>query len=727
MDFLFEADKKNRRRVELENFILLLLRCLAMLLLALMLARPFLPNSITSLLQNKRQLERVLVIDNSLSQQVRYEARTSLEATRESVKELIARWAESDETEDWLTVFVTSDPENPVLANDPVTMNTLSILNEAIDGIPESDGSADYPASLSSVLRYTSSQREEGGRAVYFYSDMRRLDWETNAQSDPERAPNKLISQVAEAVDGCFVVDTGSPNDDNLAVVSIRPENLLVAGKTIPFVVKVANYGSAPAQNIRVLMQVDESQPEYLTLPSLGAGETREVTFRYVFPKSDNQQDNLLEATQIPAAAAVRNYRVRAEIDRQSLTDVAIAKDQLLDDSVAFYAARVSDGISVLLVDGDPSSVSERSETHYLKSLEVPGSGLISQVITATELETISLSDFQVIFLCNVDEVSADRTRSLQRWVEEGGALVLMPGNRVRAQRFNDTFYQNGSGLSPLALDTIEGDPTMSQWVNFEIDPQLHPALEVVVDSDAASLSNVDIFSWWTSQLPEQTIGKTVSVPLRLTDERNSVAMADRTLGSGNVIVFAIPGDGDWSMWPISPTFPPVFIELIDYLVGSTAESSTLTMGGGIDYQVDITAFDNRVILRDPQNEKVEAVAAPIGDSSGTDDSVLYEVKFDNVDRRGFYELQLKRHSGETESVLFAANVDADEGRLLRLGREATEGDFFGDDVSLMDPEKLVEQTVSGGNSEIWLPLLMVLFGILMAEQFLAWYWGKKR
>jgi len=66
MDFLFEADKVNRRRVQIENFLLLMLRCLAMLLLALMLARPFLPSSVTAVLQQSQKVERVIMIDDSL-------------------------------------------------------------------------------------------------------------------------------------------------------------------------------------------------------------------------------------------------------------------------------------------------------------------------------------------------------------------------------------------------------------------------------------------------------------------------------------------------------------------------------------------------------------------------------------------------------------------------------------------------------------------------------------
>ena len=199
------------------------------------------------------------------------------------------------------------------------------------------------------------------------------------------------------------------------------------------------------------------------------------------------------------------------------------------------------------------------------------------------------------------------------------------------------------------------GDPTMSKWVNFEIDPQIHPALQVMVDSDSASLSNVDVFSWWTTELDANLIGKTVQVPLRLSDEKNSVAMADRSFGLGNVIVFTIPGDGDWTMWPSSPTFPPVMIDLIDYLVGSGGEQSSVELGGGLTYPVDMSAYESRVALRNPNNEKIESVAKPVNETEEAKTSVLYKVEFEGIDRSGFYDLELTRHTGEKEKVLFAS------------------------------------------------------------------------
>ncbi len=463
MDFLFEADKKNRRRVQLENFILLMLRCLAMLLVALMFTRPFLPSKLTNVLQQAQKLERVILIDDSLSQRVLRDSEPAFMVAKNNVKDLIAQYAESDDTEDWLTVMLTSDPEQPLLANEPLTKNTLPSLSQAIDDLECSDQPADYTASLTEFKRYVSGQREGGDRVAYLFSDMRESDWVNALDANTETAPNKLMTDISEQTIGCFVVDVGSDNDSNLAITGVRPENLQVAGKVIQFNVTVANYGTQTASQVRVLLQVGEGQPDYEVIPSIAPGQTADLAFRHVFPKQASVDSFDVLSGDEESQPRFANYRVKAEIDRQSLGDEGLALDQLMEDSVAYYASRVKEAISVLLVDGDPSASSERSETHYLRSLEVAGTGMNMKVVSASDLETESLSDFEVIFLCNVDEASTDRVNSIQRWVSDGGALVFMPGNRVRAATFNDSFYKDGQGLSPLALVKMAGDPTMSK------------------------------------------------------------------------------------------------------------------------------------------------------------------------------------------------------------------------------------------------------------------------
>ena len=360
---------------------------------------------------------------------------------------------------------------------------------------------------------------------------------------------------------------------------------MLVANKVINFIVDVANYGNTTVSDLKVLLQVGEDQPQYQTVPSITPNQTQQLVFAYVFnPISDDSGVLAIDDDQPNS----KSYRVRAEIDRQSLTGDALKNDQLSEDSTRLLAASVIDGISVMLVDGDPSATSERSETHYLRSLDVLGTGLEMTTGTVSDLETASLSDYSVIFLCNVDEVSDDRTAALEQWVNDGGSLVMMPGNRVRAATFNTTFFKEGTddeagagqGLSPIKLNNISGDPTMAKWSNFEVAPQIHPALEVIIESDASSLGNVDVFSWWTSELPDAIANDgSIEIPLRLNDADNSIAMVDRTLGDGRVIVFTIPGDGDWSMWPSSPTYAPIMVDLISYLAGSTNADTSVGSG----------------------------------------------------------------------------------------------------------------------------------------------------
>ena len=729
MDFLFAADKKNRRRVQLENFILLLLRCLAMLLLALMFARPFLPSNITAILAQAQKVERVILIDDSLSQRVLNGSQPAFETTKESVKELLSQLAGTTATEDWLTVILTSAPDQRVIDNEPLTVTTLNRHLQTVDGMKVSDQVADYTQSLTEVKTYVGGDKNYG-RAAYIYTDLRQRDWLVADQADVNSAPNKLLNSIADLSVGTFIVDVAGTEDQNVAITNIRSDGLLVANKVINFIVDVANYGKTTVSDLKVLLQVGEDQPQYQTVPSITPNQTQQLVFAYVFnPISDDSGVLTIDDDQPNS----KSYRVRAEIDRQSLTGDTLKNDQLSEDSTRLLAASVIDGISVMLVDGDPSATSERSETHYLRSLDVLGTGLEMTTGTVSDLETASLSDYSVIFLCNVDEVSGDRTAALQQWVNDGGSLVMMPGNRVRAATFNATFFKAGTdvadagqGLSPIKLNNISGDPTMAKWSNFEVAPQIHPALEVIIESDASSIGNVDVFSWWTSELPDAIANDgSIEIPLRLNDADNSIAMVDRTLGDGRVIVFTIPGDGDWSMWPSSPTYAPIMVDLISYLAGSTNAETSVALGGSVTIPIDLSAYDNRVIVRDPENEKMETVAKPADPSKP--DSVLYKAEFENLSRRGFYDVQLTRHSGVQESTLLATNYDARESRLTRLTQTVLDDNFFGDKVAMVSTAGLLDQSIEGGNSELWVMILIGLMAILVTEQFLGWLWGRKR
>ena len=167
-------------------------------------------------------------------------------------------------------------------------------------------------------------------------------------------------------------------------------------------------------------------------------------------------------------------------------------------------------------------------------------------------------------------------------------------------------------------------------------------------------------------------------------------------------------------------------IDMIDYLVGSVGENSSVPVGGQIAFPVDLSAFESRVVLKDPNDERTESIARPV-ELGGQQDDVLGRVQFENIGRQGFYQLGLKRHSGESQQVLFASNLDSDEGNLIRLESSKLESNFFGDKIQLISASELRNEKIEGGNTEIWPQIVWLLLAVLATEQFLGWWFGKRR
>ncbi len=713
MDFLFDADKKNRRRVKLENFILLLLRCLAMLLLGFLLARPFLPSEFS--LGRTRQFQRVVLLDDSLSQNVVVGNQSAFGMSCERLKQLLQMLA-TDGGSDFLTLYVTSKPDEPVIANDPVTPDSLDSLMARIDELECSDQVADYTGALTDIGSFVENDRSTNNQVVYVMSDLRRRDWQGSELTDVENAPNRLIANINRSTPNTFVVDVGSSLQENLAITEIRANDLLVSGTVIRFSVSVTNFGESTAENVDLRFRVDEFQPQIETIASIAPGKTENVTFRHMFL---HDRDEFAEMDAVdPLQDILVNSRIQVEI-----VPASGLKDHLLQDSEAFFAARTLRGIPVLIVDGDPSAESERSESHYLREIGVPGTGIIADTATVGEFEDVSLSKYKVIFLCNVDEASPDRVQSLKTWVADGGGLVFLPGDRVRASTFNETFYEDGTGLSPMKLEGMGGDVTRGDWIFMEIKDPQHAALRVTLD-DEISFQEVEIFSWWNGSVAPEQQGVTVATPLALSNEDTTPAMADRIFGDGRTVTFAFPADADWTMWPGDPTYVCVMWDLVYDLVGNLTEASRLQAGGSLRELVDLSQFSPRVALTDPRDEKVEANARPIDESQ---DNVLYEVEFSNIDRRGFYEMEFGSETVENQKRLFAVNVDPREGDLRRLDVAGLPENFFGENTRMLTADEMVLKNESGTSNEIWPQVLLLLAVFLALEQFLGWWFGRSR
>lgn len=593
MEFLLDAEKKNRRRVRLENLILLLLRCLAVFLIGMLLARPFIPTSMTGGLINASQFERIVLLDNSLSMQARLGNDSVWELTRKQLLDLTNSLAEQA-GDNSLTLLVTSQPDKPIYNGAHLSKDNIAEINNEIGKLEPSDQPADLAKSLKELELYLSSGANIN-RVVYVLSDMRQHDWK--AADDTAESPAKMLERISKLAVASYVVDVGENEDRNLAITEVKPEGTLVEGVSSRFDVSITNFGSTEVKDVRVKFIAGEALPLQNEIERIGAGQTDSTSFSFAFTG-----DEELDANAAPGQLSPRKVRIEVSSAAQG------EDDRLLADSVSYFPARLLKGIPVLIVDGDPSAVFGKAESFYLRRALSPHgpvpSGVAADIVTENEFESLSLEKYQVIFLCNVyrlGEKPDETVTKLEKWVRAGGGLVILPGDQIDEGFFNQHYFKDGAGLSPLKLDNIKGDETDETWSLLRVEDQNHQVLKFFSGEDNPLLDSVKVFRWWGAAPKKEQVGNEVTIPVKLNDVDSSPALAEKLVGEGRVVLSTIPADADWSNWTSDPSYLIVMQSLVGYLSGDRGDRGLLRVAQPIRQPLNLTDYEIDASLIGPR------------------------------------------------------------------------------------------------------------------------------
>jgi len=721
MDFLLDADKKNRRRIRLENLLLLLLRCAAILLIGLLLARPIVPTRLTAGLIDAEQFERIVLLDDSLSMQTRQGNESVWEASRKRVIDLIRSLADQP-SDNSLTLIVTSQPDQPVLNGVRLATATADELVQTVERLEPRDTPADLPAVLKELEESLAAQPEGVNRVLYFFSDLRQRDWKDTDSSD--EAPLAALMRVSKLINGGFVVNTADQEDRNLTIVEVRPEGTLVEGVLSRFDVVVANQGSTDARDVQIRFTAGDALPLQAEIERLAAGQQASVPFSFTFTDEATPTEG-----QSPGLLAPKQVKIELQTSQHG------EDDRLLADSVAYYAARLVRGIPTLVVDGDPSAAFGRSESFYLKRSLAPRgpvpSGVSAEIVTESEFESLSLEKYQTIFLTNVyrlGDKTAENLEKLERWVAAGGGLMLMPGDQIDEQFFNQHYYRDGDGLSPLRLESLQGDETETKWVHFEVEQENHSVLKVFAGQNNPFLDNVKTFRWWGSSVKKEQLGSSVTMLARFSDVDDSPAIAEKTFGKGRVLATSFPADADWSNWTSDPSYLITMQELVRYMSSERGDQGSLRVGQSIRQPIDLTVYELDATLSGPKNREANLQAVVDETSSGEpSESASWRFDYPLTDSQGFYTLNLQRREGGRESLLFAANTQPSEGDLRQVDMNSVKRKLSESNLQVLDMQEAASLAGESTKTELWWYLLWGLIGVLGCEQALGWLFGRAR
>jgi hypothetical protein len=721
MEFLLDADKKNRRRVRLENLILLLLRCLAVFLIAMLLARPFLPTSVTAGLINAAQFERIVLLDDSLSMQARLGNESAWEVASKRLSDLTTGLAQDNQSDNSLTVFLTSRPNQPLINSAHLGQDSIDEVNATLGDLEAGDRPANLDSALKELETYLSSQPGNINRVVYVLTDLRGRDWKEADAA--EEAPVKVLGRLSKLVQGCFVIDVGDSEDRNLAISEVRPEGTLVQGVASRFDVGVTNHGTTDARDLRVKFSAGEALPVETTIDRLAPGETTSVRFNFTFSGDEEIPDD--EKKMLPP----RQVRVELLTARQG------EDDRLPADSIAYFPARLVRGLPALIIDGDPSADFGKAESFYLRRALAPSgpipSGVAADIITDAELEATQLDKYQVIFVCNtyrLGDKTAENIVRLEQWVKDGGGLVLLPGDQIDEQSFNEHYFKDGAGLSPVRLENIRGDETEMTWTTLKIENANHEVFKAFAGQNNPLLDSVKLFRWWGANIKKEQLGKEVSVVARFADADDSPAIVEKPLGKGRVVAITVPADADWHNWTSFPSYLIGMQQLVRYLSADRGDAGLLQVGEPIVQELDLAQYDTTASLAGPQERKANLQAAPPDDgSSDNSQRVVWQLSYPETALQGFYDVKLTRRDGGEDSILFAANVDPTEGDLKRVDQDAMKRGLAGTNVEIISGAAANSLASVGSQTEIWWYLLWAVVAVLTGEQLLGWFFGRRR
>jgi len=713
MDFLLEAQKLNRRKIKLEEFILLLMRCLAMGLIGFLLARPFFSSGGGGGLFDGARYERIVVLDDSLSMQAKAGGQTSMEtaklALEKWVNELVGAGAD-----DSLTLVLSSQPGRTIYDSQPLNGNSEAEILDDIKNLESSDGSGDLDGALAFVEQKIADGDASVNRVVYLLSDLRERDWAGSGESADAGVVERM-KRIADVVAGCFVIDVGEEGEENLVVEEIAAiDKALVAGVTTNFEVVVRNRGTRPALDVKVRFAADESLPLDGTIDRIEPGQTGSVPFTFTFaPAIDDEGE--------PEPVAIR----------ASLA--GISGDLLDEDNTRFFPARTVRGIQTLVVDGDPNGSFGRGETFFLRRALAPEgsteSGVVVDVVDDNDFETLDLNAYQVIYIANLYRISEARVASLEEWVRGGGGLVFTLGDQIDEEFYNQVLYRGGEGLFPATLERIGGDETEETWGYFKIEKANHPVMQYFREENIKLLEGVKVFRWWECVPNASALAEGRSeVVLSFTGGEQAPAMIDSKFGDGRVMVMATPMDPDWSNWPEeAPSFIITAQEMTRYMARSNAKAGQIAVGQPITHELDLTKAKPDVTVTTPAGNPERVPARPPAGASAS--TTLWNIEYDDTSRRGFYKIGLEGSgdASQERTVLFAANIDPGESALRRVPPANLALDL-GEKVTLIDAgQPVFELRPAEAKFEIWKPVLYVLAALLCIELLYGWWLGARR
>ncbi len=613
MQFLLGSVVSRHRRMLLEEMLLLVLRCLLIAFLVLAMALPFVPpgsrvpwqvllpamlvgaaaiGAATTLWRYPRwhrglfavgallilmaggaaiaerflqvgvwspelgEQDVVVIVDGSASMTVAVDGRSNFDRAVDEARAVLMALGPQD-----AAALLVAGPGPEIRTPSPVLRPDR--LEKTLDELRPTGGRMDVRRALGAAAEIF-GRGHSLTRRIVFITDGQDTGWKDEGLADwamlaepfaamPPATRPRLVLRLLRGPEEFRNVQVKGISLSRRVVGSDRPVKIRV---------EIENTGDvAITTPVEVTLRIDgEKRVLRSSVGDLTTGAVESVTFRNRFER-----------------AGTHSIEARAEI-----------ADDLPSDNVAARVIRTFEQVSTLLVDGNPSTRPfDRASAFLLAALtpepeEIdredlpPGSDEVASerlasgdlfdvtVIDAPDVDSVtSLDPYDVVVLADVPRLSAEAAARLAAFVNDGGGLLVAPGEHATPRFYEGWRTRDGYPVAPARLQGRETTTELGEVVRPAGDTLEHPAFRVILDTPRSDIVSTSVVSYWRLAIDAADIS--VRIGARL--DTDAPLLVGRQVGDGRVLMTAFSLDSKDSTIATRKCFVPLVHELIMSLV----------------------------------------------------------------------------------------------------------------------------------------------------------------
>ncbi|MBS1816784.1 MAG: BatA and WFA domain-containing protein [Acidobacteria bacterium] len=367
---------------------------------------------------------------------------------------------------------------------------------------------------------------------------------------------------------------------------------------------------------------------------------------------------------------------------------VKAGSDPMPADNSFDFVVTPSQAVSVLLVDSGGAS-----SFFLTKALGIGNTPTFNvEVVQAARVTPQMLEKRSAVILNDAALPAAFAGGALRKFVEGGGGVLVAVGEHTN-------WPQNDAEMLPGQLGQVV-DRTDGRGATIGFRDYSHPVFEVFKAPRSGDFSAARVLRYRALQASPDA-----RVLARYDD--GAVAVAERRVGSGRVIVMTTTLDDSWNDLELKPVYLPLVHQLVRHLAQYEQSSSWATVGQVVDLATVVKGKGDRVVV------------TPAGDrrTVGANEPTVLELT-----EHGAYEIR-NASTPSARGDRIAVNIDPAESDLTTMDTSelvasatghATQAGSTAAAAVEVTPEEAEKR------QNIWWYLLLAGMALLVAELVIA-------